>query len=133
MSGEGDCFPTAVRTAVELVEAGHPNVLVVHGLPVGRNGDVEGVRYWHAWVETLVSDQLNGKPTWAVADWSNGQQRIFIARKTFYRLGQVQQHLVWRFATDEVPDLVDQYGHVGPWHPKADELGDGARMVDGRT
>lgn len=123
----GDCFPAAVRTAGELINLGHPQVLVVHGLPIGTGGDVEGRHHWHAWVETLVPDSGNGnKPTWAVADWSNGKPRQFIVRTLYYRLGQTKQHLVWRFTPQQVARHLDDFGHAGPWHPTPDLV---ARIV----
>lgn len=120
MTEHGDCFPTAIRTAAELTSLGHPNVLVVHGLPIGSGGPIEGKRHWHAWAETLVPDSARGnKPTWAVADWSNGKPQVFIARTLFYKLGKVPQHLVWRYTPDEVVDRMDEYGHTGPWMDRA--------------
>lgn len=115
----GDCFQAALHTAAELRQLGH-HPLVVHGLPVGRSGEVEGKRYWHAWVEVEVPDDARGgTPTWTVCDWSNGQARIFIARQLFYRLGQVRQHLLWRYTLVHALEQLDEYGHTGPWMDRA--------------
>lgn len=114
----GNCFPAAAITAAELAAMG-ATPLIVHGIATGTAGEVEGRPFWHAWVEL----QLPGEG-WMVADWSNGNPRAFIRRQTYYRVGRIKQHQLWRFTPVQALAALEAYGHPGPWHPDYDSLGE---------
>lgn len=123
MTARGDCFEKAVEVVAELLALQAEEVHIVHGLPIGQGEENRGKRYWHAWVEAKVRDRSNGgKPTWVVADWSNGQARRFIARTNYYWLGQIPQHLVFRYTVEQAAEHMAETGNYGPWVPNADEL-----------
>jgi hypothetical protein len=112
---KGDCFEMALRVNARL-----PDSIVVHGLPLGTGAENLDKRYWHAWIEVQVVS--NGKPTWAVADWSNDLPHTLIDRVAYYRTGRIPQHLAFRYTPMQAIAHLLESGHAGPWHPKADEL-----------
>lgn len=125
--GAGDCFTAAIDAAADAIEhsnearsnpakRGVDRVLVVHGLPTGTGGDVEGVVHWHAWVEVFVDGE------WLVADVSNGK-RILIGRAAYYRVGKLTNRRVWRYSYADVVRNVARHGNAGPWVPGWQEMG----------
>lgn len=120
-NGGGDCFPTTVAfltsglmeeaaaaTRTPLVKNERSPWRVVHGLPVGTGGDVEGVRHWHAWVEVRTPEGH------LVLDLSNGKE-LRVPRALFYAVGRLDEDLVWRFTPAEAAAEANRHGHCGPW------------------
>jgi hypothetical protein len=120
---KGDCFEKVIDVVTELLALQAEDVMIVHGLPIGQGEENLGRRYWHAWVEAKVRDSSNGgKPTWIVADWSAGKPRTFYRRTSYYRIGKIPQHLVFRYTIEQAAEHMADTGHYGPWVPNADEL-----------
>lgn len=107
----GDCFMVAGQAVLM-----DRSLTLVHGIPLGQAGLAEGLRYWHAWVESTVTvdhPEL-ARPittTWVI-DRSNGQN-IKESAAFYYKLGDVEQ--TWRYTADEAHDLIEATGHWGPW------------------
>lgn len=134
---KGDCFSVAAG----FVESGavhnlaramnRPLVLgdkspvrIVHGLPIGQGKDNFGQRYWHAWVECDFGD-----PGIIVFDYSNDLE-IRMLRADYYRLGQIDEALVWRFTPREVTMNTRTFRHTGPWVPNWESYGGLIRPLD---
>lgn len=83
-----------------------PRSKVVHGHPIGRGGEAEGLRYWHAWVEVTTPAGT------VVVDYSNGLE-VVMPRTRYYRLGQIRD--VRRYTPDQARAMAAEWGHLGPW------------------
>lgn len=129
----GNCFPMAMAQA-RRIAAEKPNaeVRIVHGLPIGRGADNDGLRFWHAWVEVTVSmpipDEMppevqaqfrTAYPTGirieTVIDRSNGLEIEGMPRGVFYNTGNLDEDHVWRFTLDEAAEMIESTTHYGPW------------------
>lgn len=99
----GTCFEDAFRIASRLR---NESPTIVHGIPLGRGGDADGLRYWHAWVE--VGDVVHA-PT------APGKH-VEVSKMLFYLLGKIDPEHCRRFSLREaVFHATDVYGHYGPW------------------
>lgn len=111
----GDCFKV---TLAQAVLARDPSTMICHGIAVGR-GPIEGVRYWHAWLE-----RQHPAGFVQVIDRSNGHA-VTLGQDRYYRLGQISHDEVWRFTAEEVGPMLGEWGHYGPWvcgwHAMTDE------------
>lgn len=128
----GDCFPVAAgfaRSELPRVLCAQARVpyrkdelglfRIVHGLPVGTSGDVEGHRYWHAWVEIATTDAGI-----YVLDNSNGKHER-LPRGIFYGAADLDESHVWRFTLAEAERHLRGFGHCGPWVPGWERMGNG--------
>jgi hypothetical protein len=106
--GDGDCFDKAVEVA-ERFEKDYPDVLIVHGEPIGTGGEALGVRFPHAWVEL----DLNGFAL--VIDESNGND-VTISRDFYYAFGNIVEADVVRYTLTEARIQMLKHKHYGPWH-----------------
>jgi hypothetical protein len=106
--GAHDCFPAAM-TCVATLEHEGTEVLLAHGIPLGRGGDALGIRYWHAWAEVKPA----GQP-WHVIDLSNGA-RAGMPRAAYYRLGRIDPTAVHRYTPAEMHEQIALHGTYGPW------------------
>ncbi len=107
----GRCFQAALAAARDLVELNDKHIRmirVVHGTPIGQGGQVDGVRYWHAWVE------FERRGQYCVIDDSQGKQLV-VLRSDYYRIGHLDASTVWRFSIKEARIEMDKREHAGPW------------------
>lgn len=110
----GDCFKVAANLAVpvlgmmseELSEL--RDVTLVHGIVSGQ-GDLEGLRYTHAWIEGVTPD---GIPM--AVDTSNGL-RVVIPQGLYYLIGRIQADECKRYTPRQAQDRMLEYAHYGPW------------------
>jgi hypothetical protein len=109
----GDCYEIAGKIAMsnplELQRMKMPEFkgkpYVVHAQVIGQ-GDIEGLKYGHAWVE----DDL------FVYDFSNGR-RIIFPKELYYILGGVEtkKPRYFKYSFDEARKLMVKTGHYGSW------------------
>lgn len=133
--GTGNCYEAAVHTIADILdptmddeayEREKARYQVVHGVVLGR-GELEGVRFDHAWVERtdeppdmsgLDPDQaemFRESFSWVtVIDRSNGME-VELPREVYYALGDVDQETVRRFTWDEAVDQMAESRVYGPW------------------
>jgi rubrerythrin len=110
----GNCYEIAGRIAMasreELKNMGLPEFqgtpYVVHAQVTGQ-GDIEGIKYGHAWVE----DDL------FVYDFSNGR-KITFPKELYYILGEVKtvKPVYFKYNFDEARKLMLDSGHYGSWN-----------------
>lgn len=107
----GNCFEAAARVIVDrclLPPKGRREKLVlVHGFVMGE-GPLEGIRHWHAWLETP-----DGR---TVLDVTNGRNWVAHA-KAYYAQGQIEK--TFRYQPEEVRQLLLRHEHWGPWEQEA--------------
>ena len=112
----GDCFQAALRTVMDMSKKEQDGCYVVHGYPMGQ-GDIEGVRFVHAWVErtegvltpdgTLVHLDI-------VIDNSNGKS-VEMPKVMYYKLGKIDPDEVVQYDVQEAFLKAVTAGHYGPW------------------
>lgn len=106
----GNCAAVAYVLVAGDPNDGTPGVLpgakIVHGEPLGRGGNAEGRRYFHAWVETV----RDGRPV--CVDYSNGLE-VIMDRAAYYELGQITE--VRRYNRHQAMALYRKHDHAGPW------------------
>lgn len=96
---KGDCYQAAGRFMMD--SNGSDNLTLVHGEVQGQ-GQLEGVRFGHAWIEkgNLVIDKSNGR-------------NLNIPKELYYLLGDIKNTV--RYSYDEFLSKVAKYKHWGPW------------------
>lgn len=98
----GDCYVAAYKLFNS--QALHNKSLrLVHGIVTGQ-GQLNGVKYDHAWVED-ISKKL-------VYDYSNGRQ-IVLPSDVYYRLGKITNTKKYTF--NQMLDMSIKYRTYGPW------------------
>lgn len=123
-SGDGDCFPTALHYVYSLPDEERKSHRIVHGVPEGQ-GEIEGLRFDHAWVErtdplpeNLPPEQRAMFEQWQmnviVIDKSNGND-VEMPRMLYYQLGNIKERDVHRYTFDEAAAHAVRTGHYGPW------------------
>lgn len=113
----GQCFTLALA---EFLRSGLKLdccALLVHGLPVGTGGEVRGLRYWHAWVEYEIRDNV-----FLVHDDTLEERFRLFERDTYYRIGQLSDEHVWRFTADQATEEMQTREHMGPWVDNWEDL-----------
>jgi len=104
----GDCYEAAVGLLLDLkIDGTVENATLVHGLVTGTDGEVEGVRYGHAWVE--IGD--------AVFDYSNGR-KIVLRREHYYEVGNITDEDTTRYSWDEARAALLENETYGPWEDR---------------
>lgn len=126
LSGEGDCYPTANRlVSSKLGDPDEDDWRAVHGVVTGQ-GELEGVRFGHAWVEKNqrfpipegVDDAT--RKMWenmkiaTVIDRSNGNN-VELPAELYYKIGQIDESTVQRYSPSEASRNMVRSGHHGPW------------------
>lgn len=107
VNGNGDCFDTAFDTAFDLKDKYPGTVYVCHGRPIGR-GPIDGIEFWHAWVEIRTDD---GE---LVIDRSNGLDFAGPA-PAYYAVGQIDPAKVIAYPIEDAVAKILEYRHYGPW------------------
>lgn len=107
----GDCFKTTAKMQTDTM----PTWELVHGIPTGRSGAAEGIRYPHAWLESPC-----GK---IVFDPNLHEKGIdpFIDLQTYYDLGNIKWTV--RYPIGSTRKRLNETEHWGPWHQKLIDLG----------
>jgi len=103
-NGDGDCFPSAVATALKFESK---NPLICHGQPIFKgNGEMNGQPYDHAWVEigSTVVDRSNGRK-------GDGE----FPKELYYDVGNIDGASVRRYTIEEAMLKISSNGHWGPW------------------
>jgi hypothetical protein len=131
LSGEGDCYPTANRLVMDKIGApDEDNWRAVHGVVSGQ-GELEGVRFGHAWVEETqrfplpentppeIREQFGDVTFTVVHDKSNGND-VTMPAEMYYGLGQIDEATVRRYTPTETARNMARSMHHGPWED--DEL-----------
>ena len=98
----GNCYGLAARAVSE-----NPNLTLCHGICTGTGGDVDGVRYGHAWVE------YDDGPWRMARDLESGKS--FFA-ELFRAVGNA--HPVITYTYEDALAMVLTHETYGPWHPQ---------------
>ena len=101
----GDCYQAAGRLITALND---DKATLVHGMVNGQ-GDLEGKRFGHAWVET------NG----TVLDHSNGR-KLEIPKSVYYALGGIDPKDNKYYSTEDALTWTLKSKHWGPWEMTGD-------------
>lgn len=104
--GLGNCYQAALTLAMDARALGLENVSVIQGTLMGE-GDLEGVRFGHSWVEA----DIPGGTTRVALDYSSGNSLVM--DRDVFRLLQ-QAHDVHEYSVPEARDLAAN-GDFGPW------------------
>jgi len=102
----GDCFEAAGRYVSD--HFGEKGLVLVHGEVEGsEGGEIEGLRYGHAWVEegNTVIEVANGN-------------HLRIPKALYYLFGKVGK--THRYAGREALEMMLSHGHYGPWELKTE-------------
>ena len=101
LEGKGDCYQAGGRLIMSYF--GDKNAKLVHGMVSGQ-GQLEGVRFGHCWVE--VGDK--------VLDHSNDQKRE-LDKQLYYLLGRIDPKECHYYTPEEASKKMVDIGHFGPW------------------
>ena len=104
--GLGNCYQAAFTIAMDARALGLENVSVVQGTLMGE-GNLEGVRLGHSWVEA----DIPGGTTRVVLDYSSGNSLV-IDRDTYRFIHRAQD--VHEYSVSEARSLAAN-GDYGPW------------------
>ena len=99
-SHKGDCFEVAANYTVDNPDK---NLLLVHGVVIGRGEQNSGMAFIHAWIET--SDGL-------VIDNSNSKN-IVCPIELYYELGNIGKAI--KYNRDEAMINLLKYKNFGDW------------------
>jgi hypothetical protein len=109
----GNCYEIAGKIAmsnpIDLIKMQVPDFkgkpYLVHAQVIGQ-GEIEGVKYGHAWIE----DDL------FVYDFSNGRKIVF-PKELYYILGGVEKRKpkYFKYTFEEAQKLMVKTGHYGSW------------------
>ncbi len=101
----GHCFDNSLRYLWSLPEDKKDLYVLCHGVVTGK-GNLEGIRYVHAWLEhvelPIVLDPALHKKN----------PPMFMKDK-YYEVGKIEQ--VVRYTVKEAGELGAKVGHFGPW------------------
>ena len=104
--GVGNCYHAALTLAMNARSLGLEHVVVVQGTLMGQ-GEIEGYRFGHSWVEANVP----GVAERVVLDFSSGASLI-VDRDTYRFVQQAQD--VHTYGVAEARALASS-GNDGPW------------------
>jgi hypothetical protein len=104
--GLGNCYRAASTLAMDARALGLENVSVIQGTLMGE-GDLEGVRFGHSWVEA----DIPGATTRIALDYSSGNSLV-MDRDAFRFLQRAQD--VHGYSVSEARSLAAN-GNYGPW------------------
>jgi len=112
VKANGDCF----RTALKVQRDKHPEWILVHGAPMGRSGQAEGVRYPHAFLQAP-----DGSTVFDPNLYEKGVDPYISPGAVYYALGDVRDAVKYSMAAAEL--MCRRKGHCGPWDKKLIKLG----------
>jgi len=110
----GNCYEVAANLMLDLMRYPHladnkHNIELCHAEPLGQ-GPINGIRHGHAWLEfyDTYTDMV-----WVI-DYSNGKQ-VEMPQVMYYKVGHIEPEKVKRYKQDEVPQMLLEHEHYGPW------------------
>jgi len=98
MHRKGNCWQASYQ---KLIDLNDPTVMLVHGLPVGQNGDAAKVGFYpHGWLEC-------GGLVWepSLDKW--------MPRSFFYQLGNIDYSIA--YTRTRAMNLLVEWETYGPW------------------
>jgi hypothetical protein len=104
--GMGNCYQAALTLAMDSRALGLQNVSVIQGTLIGE-GNLEGVRFGHSWVEA----DIPGRSTRIVLDFSSGNSLVMDRDAYRFLYGAQNVH---EYSVSEARTLATN-GNVGPW------------------
>lgn len=107
--GDGDCFDAAANVMLEAPASEKDRYTLVHGVPEGQ-GDIEGIRFDHAWVER----EEPNLPIKTVIDKSNGND-LELPDVLYYKIGKIDKADVKRYTYEEMTEKMVSTRTYGPW------------------
>lgn len=110
---DGDCYKKAFHIITDF-KFPIPAFLC-HGAPTGTGGEVDGMKFGHAWVE------LRGDIGALVIDFSNGH-KLTAPRRVYYEVGMILPGEVRAYTRQEAIEHVLEHGHYGHWDPAFDGM-----------
>lgn len=121
----GDCYKVAANLLIEnnytkkIAFIGTP--YLVHAEVTGQ-GEIEGIKYGHAWVEDDVF----------VYDYSNGRN-LMIPKQLYYRVGEIKmaKGKYHKYTREQARKKMLKSGHYGCWDLDTKYEGGGALLVGG--
>jgi len=97
---KGDCFEANYKAMLE--KRFGEGWFLCHGVVTGQGGNVQGIRYVHAWLEN----------TDVVLDYSNGNT-LALPKTTYYRYGNIEK--VVRYTVSEALQMALETRTYGCW------------------
>ena len=99
---DGTCYVDAYKYISE-----NRNLKLVHGLVTGQ-GDIEGIRYNHAWIEdgnTVIDASLK----------EQGRSTYKFPKDLYYAIGQINPKTTFRYTYKETVKKMYDTENYGPW------------------
>jgi len=106
----GHCFVTAATMQSKLLTDWE----LVHGIPLGKGGEAQGLRYPHAWLESP-----DGLQVFDPSLYEKGIEPFFPLR-SYYEIGNIEWTV--RYPVESATRLMHVSGNFGPWHQKLIDL-----------
>ena len=106
LAANGDCYEAAGRYMMDKCQFGGDCTgwVLVHGEVMGQ-GDIDGITFGHAWVES------NGM----VIDKSNGRD-LQLPASLYYAVGKIDEiGNVVKYSWPDARDKILEFEHWGPW------------------
>jgi len=108
----GKCYQNAVYYMYDHLD--DPDFRVVHGWVTGR-GEIEGIRYSHAWIEH--------EGTGMCIDPSlHPESPLIMPRLAYYHMGKIDPERILKYTADEMNEWSVKTGKFGPWETTFDEF-----------
>ena len=95
---KGNCFQNAGNA---IIEYGN-NFVLVHGLPTGTGGLVEGRQFAHAWIENPDSGNVY-----------DTEADLIIPIELYYAIGQIEYAVKYDYQSAQ--KMMLKTGNYGPW------------------
>lgn len=108
---EGHCYQNAVRYLEDNDHNEH--LRLVHGWITGK-GQIEGVRYSHAWIEDLQTGMC-------IDPSVRPESPLIFPRLAYYHLAQINAERLLFYTVEETFINLCKFGTYGPWDTRYDE------------
>jgi hypothetical protein len=119
----GDCFPVAYSFMHDTTG----EYVLVHGIVTGQPGaPLDGKRFWHAWVEHTVTEDVpythpdTGDVVFVpvqITPASTTARARDVPAALYYNLGRIDPAETWRYTREQMFDNAARTLHYGPWVP----------------